>query len=518
MSSEEKHVDGELEQLEAQLAGLDELPSQEAPSSLKKDPPDKPAQVNKRTMAPSPRRAPVEALAETQEQPTSGGMSKSSGGADFPLEMRQSRVASKPQPPREEKTADEKTQKKTKERVPSPIPMSLQKLGVKEIPPVESFCAGKNEGCEGEGMDPFYKALSHVKKRGKVRIMVYGDSMVMGDLIVSTLRERLQKAFGNAGPGLILPVKPCKWYGIDGARTWNSKSWKVYRVTQPHISDGLYGIAGQTAQVTGAGHKARIRCEDDCRWSDITSYDIFYLANPDAGALTITLPQADVTRTLEMDAEMLKGAVESIRTAPFELDLEIQTDSGTSRIFGVAAESDGPGVVVDSISILGSRSYRLNNIDSEHFSNQLRLRNPDLVILMFGANESENEHVSYDSYKKELKTLVRTVKRGIPNGSILMTSPPARGERSGGRIRVKPVISELIEVQKEVCREEGIAYWNEHDAMGGEDGPSAWFKHRPRLLTGDLVHFSRSGASLMGKLLYAAILQGYLDYRQSLAH
>jgi hypothetical protein len=50
-------------------------------------------------------------------------------------------------------------------------------------------------------------------------------------------------------------------------------------------------------------------------------------------------------------------------------------------LYGVAVERDGPGVVYDSLGLLGARANRLLNYDSAHIKNQLEQRGSNLIVL-----------------------------------------------------------------------------------------------------------------------------------------
>lgn len=58
-------------------------------------------------------------------------------------------------------------------------------------------------------LDPFYKKLAALKKKGKgqVRIVHLGDSHIQADLLTAPVRTCLQAFFGNAGRGLVFPYQ-----------------------------------------------------------------------------------------------------------------------------------------------------------------------------------------------------------------------------------------------------------------------------------------------------------------------
>lgn len=389
------------------------------------------------------------------------------------------------------------------------VALSAEEAGVQ---PVENPCiSGTEAACKARALDSFYAALAQAKNGRKVRILVYGDSLIMGDLIVSSLREQIQKVFGNGGPGWVVPVKTCPWYRRTGMSFVESSGWSFVRVTKPQTDDGLYGLGGQAFVAKEGGKTGKVGCAKECPWSGLAEYEVYYLAHPRGGKFKMTLEDGS-SQVVDTKADKAGSGFAKVAGKAGNLGFTLEAISGTLRLFGVVAESAGGGVVVDNLAVLGARSYRFNNMDAAHFADQLKRRKPDLIILLFGANESEIQFVAKKEYTADLEQLIGTLKKGAPGASILMASPPAAGERVDGKIQLRRSIPDLIKVQRDVCQRLGVAFWDEFQAMGGEKGTSGWLKKG--LLTGDLVHLSGKGGAVLGKFLYAALMQEYLKFRK----
>lgn len=389
------------------------------------------------------------------------------------------------------------------------VTLSADEAGVQ---PVENPCLlGSEAACKVRALDAFFAALGQAKGGRKVRILVYGDSLIMGDLIVSSLREQLQKVFGNGGPGWVVPVKTCPWYRRTGMNFSESSGWSFVRVTKPQTDDGLYGLGGQAFVAKEGGKSGKVDCAKECPWKGLAEYEVYYLAHPRGGKFKFTLDDGS-SQVVDTKADKPQSGFAKVAGKAGDLGFALEAVSGTLRLFGVVAESPGGGVVVDNLAVLGARSYRFNNMDRAHFVEQLKRRQPDLIVLLFGANESEIQFVAKKEYTADLEQLITTLKKGAPGASILMASPPAAGERVDGKIQLRRSIPDLIKVQRDVCQRFGVAFWDEFLAMGGEKGTNGWLKKG--LLTGDLVHLSGKGGAVLGKFLYAALMQEYLKFRK----
>jgi lysophospholipase L1-like esterase len=78
-----------------------------------------------------------------------------------------------------------------------------------------------------------------------------------------------------------------------------------------------------------------------------------------------------------------------------------------------------------------------------------------------------------------------------------------------GRLVTRPVILDLVSIQRRVALAHGAAFWNTFDAMGGEGSIARWYKTRPQLAGGDLTHPTPRGAEVLGDLLSDALIRVY---------
>ena len=184
---------------------------------------------------------------------------------------------------------------------------------------------------------------------------------------------------------------------------------------------------------------------------------------------------------------------------------------GDVRAFGVVLERDNPGVVYDALGALGGRASLWQSMNAEHWKEQMALRDPALVIVQYGTNESEDGGVNEPQYRKFLGNLIDTLKTAAPNASILVAAPLDRAEKdSDGNYRTMKVILRLVELQREIAKEHGVAFWNTFRAMGGKGTMGKWVQKG--LANADLTHPSPPGSAILGDLLFKAIVTGYDAY------
>jgi len=397
--------------------------------------------------------------------------------------------------------------------LPAPIPADPAGPGTE--PPGSSDASGV-QGIEdhANAMGHFRESLSRTerKERGAItRIIHFGDSTIVADLVTGTARRKLQQRFGDAGHGFILVGKPWDWYGHQNIKHSSAEAWRLNRVTFNPMKDGRHGLGGVSARAHGPGAWATYANADEGPTGrSFSSFSLFYLGQPGGGDLSIFVDdkEAGIVRTA---SDKLHDGVETLTFPDGPHSVKVQSRGGGEvRVYGVALERSTPGVVYDSVGISGIRAKTLNRIDSTHFKGQLTGRAPDLVVVNLGTNESEFEGMSMEEYTTDFSELLSRIRAAVPNASCLVASPPDRAKKNtAGRLVTTPMIPRIIEVQKKVAEEKGCAFWNTYEAMGGENSMVAWFRHKPRLGSGDYTHFTAAGGEALGLLFYDALVDDY---------
>ncbi len=184
------------------------------------------------------------------------------------------------------------------------------------------------------------------------------------------------------------------------------------------------------------------------------------------------------------------------------------------KLFGVVLESGAHGVQYDSLGVNGAFVGLLHRYQDEAtWAEQLRRRNPDLVILAYGANESEYENWPMDQYEKDTKEVVRRIRAALPKASILFVGPMDRGKRgAGAAIVTRPTIPKLIAAQRHIAAETGCAFFDTFTAMGGEGTVARWYEAKPKLMASDFTHPTWQGSEIVGTLIHDALLRAYENY------
>ncbi|MEO1267202.1 MAG: GDSL-type esterase/lipase family protein [Myxococcota bacterium] len=138
------------------------------------------------------------------------------------------------------------------------------------------------------------------------------------------------------------------------------------------------------------------------------------------------------------------------------------------------------------------------------------MRDPHLVVVMLGTNESEFESMNLEEYEDEYEETIQRIRTALPDRSCLVASPPDRAKKNRmGRMTTAPLIPKMVEIQRKVAFRNGCAFWNTYEAMGGKGSMAAWYRNKPRLASGDYTHFTAAGGEVLGILVFEALMEGY---------
>jgi lysophospholipase L1-like esterase len=360
-------------------------------------------------------------------------------------------------------------------------------------------------------LDHFYAALDALaqgKRTRPVRIVHYGDSPTTADLITGDARELLQDRFGDAGPGFVLIAKPWAWYGHHGVEV-DGTGWTIATAVGS-MREGEYGLGG--ASFTGQpGASSTIRLTA----RDLASIEIDYLERPGAGSIEVLADGASVGTVSTAGDEHRSGAQTLALPAGTKI-VSLRVAGAAVEVFGVAFATGKSGVTYDSIGLNGASTTVMSRaFQPANWSEALQHRDPDLVVINYGTNESGYLKFIDDQYEGELRRAIQRVRSALPEASILVMSPMDRGQREGGdAITTMPGIPRLVEIQQRVAADTGCGFFNTFAAMGGQGTMERWYDGHPRLVAADFIHPTPQGARIVAQALTGQLLIGYERYRQ----
>ncbi|MAQ15313.1 MAG: hypothetical protein CMN30_11035 [Sandaracinus sp.] len=367
------------------------------------------------------------------------------------------------------------------------------------------------EDRDGHSMDALHRALRRAERgEGQARLVFYGASHVASDLFTGYIRRELQRRFGDAGHGIILPAHPWPSYRHRDVDMESSRrNWDSEKVRGGTRDIDHFGVAGTYVESDRAGAWGRVSTDDGELGSKASLFDVYYLQQPEGGSFDVFV-DGRRTERVSTAGEGTQGGYATYRVPDGEHQLEVRTvGDGMVRFFGVAVERETPGVIVDTLGINGARARYHLLWDDTLYREHLRRRQPDLVVIAYGTNESGDE-VPIERYEQRVREVMTRIRETTPDASCLLVGPSDRPvRRDDGSYEDRPRTHQLIEAQHRVAVQTGCGFFDLVAFSGGPLSMVEWSAADPAFGAPDHVHYTRRGYERLGQSLLAALLEGY---------
>lgn len=230
---------------------------------------------------------------------------------------------------------------------------------------------------------------------------------------------------------------------------------------------------------------------------------------PEGGSFEVLIDGESVGIISTRADERSAGFAEfNVPEGPHTFEVRI-VEEGPVRIFGVVAESEGPGVVLDTLGINGSRVRNHLLWEENLYRLHLAKREPDLIVLAYGTNESGDDQ-PLSQYEAELHQVLARIRDTVPEASCLLIGPSDRPiplDRERTAFEDRPRTHEIIEIQWRAAMMHGCAFYDMVAFQGGPLSMVAWNELDPPYAAPDHIHFRRRGYERFGEVLLGALLE-----------
>jgi lysophospholipase L1-like esterase len=352
-----------------------------------------------------------------------------------------------------------------------------------------------------KNLDEFYHKLLELRNgvRDRVSIFQIGDSHIQSGYFSGTARTSLQKYYGNAGRGLVFPWRLAGTNQPDDIRISSTTSW--------NRTNSEKGICGYGLWTKTAGSLS------------IRTNNFFGLDNSYNKITLITKEKENtydwrMNDFLEVPYIEIQGFADQAiyqlqwNTPVREVELQFRSEDPTdiANLYGIVLEQSVPGLLYHSMGVNGATLGKFSAIDD--FFAQIKLLNPDLVVISLGTNDAQGRY-NNSYFQKQLNLFMSQLRQHESTVPVIFTLPP--DSNKGGKHN-----ADLEKVERELmayAEENNCAWWHLSDVMGGKNSIQTWRNHG--LAAKDLLHFTPKGYMLQGHLFYQALIKGYKDYAES---
>ena len=360
-------------------------------------------------------------------------------------------------------------------------------------------------------LDNFFESLFQLYQTNdrKINIVHIGDSHIQADYMTSIIRRNFHRHFGNAGRGLIVPLRVAGTNEPNNFKTASNASWKSKRCVFPDHPLPI-GIGGVTISTSLPQTTLEIYMNDlwlDYSFNKLTLFyeedraSFGFLAKDLNGAVlaTINLQPDDTTRNfarVEFEREMNSLVLETTKR---------QAQQTRAIIYGAVLENSMPGILYHTIGVNGAKFRHYTA--AKHFAAQTAALNPDVFIISLGTNESIDYPYISKNFFAEVDGLLSALRENNPMAKFILVTPQDVYRQ---RTKPNPGIMQVREWIIQYAVENGLAFYDMFRAMGGANSASIWSDND--LLSRDGIHLTRDGYEYQGNLFYHALMKGYNQY------
>lgn len=364
-------------------------------------------------------------------------------------------------------------------------------------------------------------------------IVHIGDSHIQADIGTGTVRELLQYDLGNAGRGIIAPLKMSGTNQPADYTFASDNSWIPAKLMSSNWNQ-VMGFTGTSIKFRGTEGELTFGTSERDDYNPFAALIIFH-----NGRMTVDRVTGEDGAAVQFRAIPSRDYTQILLATPQTRVKVYFTSTGDLTVFGASLSGERPGVYYHAIGNNGATFDTYNRIGTVGVG--ISPLKPDLIIVSLGCNEAFG-NISESAFYRSIDRLVNNLRSANPGAQILLTTPmechksiyrtvtkkvkvpvkkkrSRKGKRSQSkttyvtktvteRVRsygVNTAVKPLRDVIMKYGADKGIAVYDWYTVSGGEGASNRWIDNG--LFSRDRVHHSFKGYHLQGRLLYDALVE-----------
>jgi hypothetical protein len=356
----------------------------------------------------------------------------------------------------------------------------------------------------------FVEALNGIEKNHKpLRIALYGDSFIEGDVFCGALRDTLQSLFGGEGVGYVPITSDVA--GFRGTIKHQFQNWRTYSLvskkdTSTSVVLGPSGFSFVPRENNWVEYKPS-------RQRFLREFNTAKVYYRNTGSSSIDYIVNDTVNHSE-DLKSSGRLQEWRHYGRKEKSLRMQFAGCDSLTLYGASFEGGAGIYVDNFSMRGNSGIGLARIPDDMFVDFNRYRDYKLIVLQYGLNVVLEDSLNYGWYAARMIKVVNKLKRVYPKASILLISVSDRSSNTSGEYKTMRAIPMMRNAQRLIAERTGIAFWDLYAAMGGENSMVRFAEATPPLAAKDYTHLNFKGGRKLAGLMVKSLLHEKEVYKR----
>lgn len=349
--------------------------------------------------------------------------------------------------------------------------------------------------------------LGEISEGRTFSIVHIGDSHIQAEGNTTQVRKHLQKSYGDAGRGLIIPFRLAGTNQPLDYRLSSTHSMSSAKLLKTPWSTSM-GFTGISLATPSSPFTLTLSNEQ--------AFNHFAILGK--GHINVTAVTSDGQHLDFHERREPYGAEVTIERHVKSVAITISAPG--ANIFGIYLRNGKSGILYNAIGNNGAAYVSYNQIPD--FGKSLEVLHPDLVIISLGTNEAFGR-MSDATFYNSIKTLVEDIRVNNPGVEILLTTPSEcqrsvwtrvrsgrKKRRRSRRIRsyaVNQNVARMASVIRRFGKENHIPVYDFYEVAGGQGASAKWVNSR--LLAGDRIHRTWTGYRLEGDLLHEALVKAF---------
>lgn len=346
------------------------------------------------------------------------------------------------------------------------------------------------------------------KKRRKIRIGYFGDSMVEGDLVTQDIRRMMQDMFGGSGVGFVPVTSIVAGFRQTIIHSFSSDWDDVSYKSDNRIAGHLF-ISGHSF-FSGGNSVVSFRAVNQPHLDHFNKVSVLYGLPENGSSASASLlvngmdyPIHPMGPVNKLDIDLNNGQ-----------ELKLGISSTAIPLYGAAFEADS-GIVLDNFSFRGISGIELDYFSPDYLRKLQETRPYDLLIFHYGPNLLFKPNLTdFSWYIKKMQPTLQKIRNAFPQTSLLVISTADKGFRYDGEWHTAKGVKPLIDAQYGMSSADGIDFFNLYNAMGGEDAIVRWVNSDTVMANKDYTHANFRGARKFAEYIFNAIIKAYREYEK----
>lgn len=343
--------------------------------------------------------------------------------------------------------------------------------------------------------------LEHDSATNVVNILHIGDSHIQADILTAQVRRLLMNRFGNAGRGLIFPLRITRTNESRDFRSSTSSEWdwQSIRKRKRDFEPGISGVSlrSNTNDLFDLGITFQ---KNDTTDYTADSLDLI-CRNDSVGRI------AFITDNNTAKYSLLGFSNDTC----YSTKLSDPTNTFTLKSFsdliidGMVLKNNRKGIRYHVTGINGAHLSDYNS--SEVFFKEAGFLHPDLIMVSLGTNEGVGSRITTQYIVSEVDKLVGSFRQHGVDAPILIITPFSNYFHHR---RYNPYLKIVASGLVEAAAKNDLPCMDMYNISGGLSSAGVW--SRMGLFGRDRIHYTAPGYKLQGEMIYNTLIISYNKY------